>query len=94
MSGVSPPVSGSNLRKEIGGETFVVTSVADPDPDPTFHFDADPDPDLSFQVKAKNLEKCSNRLIFYTFWLVNCKIDADLDQAYHFDAELDPDPIF
>jgi hypothetical protein len=55
-------------------------SVADPnpachfdaDPDPTFHFRADPDP--SFQIKAKTLKKCSNRLIFYTFWLVICKL--------------------
>ncbi len=42
---------------------------ADPDPDPTLHFDADPvtDPDPSFQIKAQNLEKCSNRLLIYTF---------------------------
>ncbi len=39
----------------------------DADPDPTFHFDADPDP--CFQIKAQNLKKCSNRLIFHTFGL-------------------------
>jgi hypothetical protein len=33
----------------------------DADSDPFFHFDTDPDP--SFQIKAQNLEKCSNRLI-------------------------------
>jgi hypothetical protein len=42
------------------------------DPDPIFYFDAvpDPDPDSSFKIKAQNLPKCSNRLIFHTFWLV------------------------
>jgi hypothetical protein len=65
------------------------TSVADPhhldaDPDSTFHFDADPDPachfdadpDPSLQINAQKvtLNKCSNRLIFYTFWLVICKL--------------------
>ncbi len=52
----------------------------DSDPDPFFHFDADPDtnpachfdsdPDPSFQIKtqSQNLEKCSNRLIFHTFF--------------------------
>jgi hypothetical protein len=44
----------------------------DADPDPTFHFAADPDP--SVQVKGRTLEKCSNRLIFHTFWLVICKL--------------------
>ncbi len=38
----------------------------------TFHFDADPDP--SFPIKAQNLEKCKNRLLFHTFWLVICKL--------------------
>ena len=41
----------------------------DADPDPTFHFDGVPD--LSLQIKAQ--KKCSNRLIFHTFWLVICK---------------------
>jgi hypothetical protein len=36
----------------------------DADPDPARHFDADPDPDPSFQLKAQNLEKCSEKLIF------------------------------
>jgi hypothetical protein len=42
-------------RRELSG------SVADPDP--VCHFDADPhaDPDHSFQIKAQNLEKASNR---------------------------------
>ncbi len=74
----------------------------DADPDPTLHFDADPDP--SFQIKAQNLEKkCSNRLIFHTFWLVICKLMRIRIQlitlmriwirtAYHFDA--DPDPTY
>jgi hypothetical protein len=38
------------------------------------------------------LEKCSNRLIFHTFWLVISKIDADPDPAYNFDADPDADP--
>jgi hypothetical protein len=54
---------------------------ADPNPDPACHFDADPDltfhfhaepnldPDLSFQIEAQIMKKCSNRLIFHTFWL-------------------------
>jgi hypothetical protein len=47
------------------------------------------------------MNKCSNRLIFNTFWLVNCKLmliriqlsitrtnaDMDPDPAYHFDAD-------
>jgi hypothetical protein len=61
---------------------------ADPDPYPTFHPDADPDPYSTFhpvwirirvQILAskeglKPLKKCSNRLIFHTFWLVICKL--------------------
>ncbi len=47
---------------------------AEPDQNPTFHFDAEPDPDLSFQIKAQNHDKCSNRLIFHTFWLVISKL--------------------
>jgi hypothetical protein len=46
----------------------------DADPDPTFHFDADPDAYPSFQVKARNLERCSSTLLFPTFWLVICKL--------------------
>jgi hypothetical protein len=54
---------------------MILNSAVDPrhvvaDPDPTFHFDAEPDPDPSFQIKDQNLEKCSNRLIFHTLWLV------------------------
>jgi hypothetical protein len=50
--------------------TTVPTSrVVDPDPDPAFHFDANLDPDSNFQIQA-HLKKCSNRLIFHTFWLV------------------------
>jgi hypothetical protein len=69
------------------------SSVADPhhvdaDPDPTFHFAADPGPDPSFQIKAKTLKKCPNRLLFHTFWLVICKLIPD--PAYHFDADSDP----
>ena len=44
------------------------------DSDQTFHSDADPDPDSSFQIKAKPLKKCSNRLVFPTFWLFICKL--------------------
>jgi hypothetical protein len=33
-----------------------------PNPDPACPFD--PDPDSGFQIKAQNLEKCSNWLIF------------------------------
>ncbi len=45
-------------------------------PDPTFHPDEDPDPfpDPSFQIKAQTLKKCSNRLIFQTFWLIICRL--------------------
>ncbi len=61
-----------------------------PDPDPTFHPDADPDPDPdpSFQMKAQTLEKCSNMLIFPTFFVCHLQIDADPvpDPPYHFDA--------
>ncbi len=45
----------------------------DADSDPTFHPDAEPDPIPSFQIKAL-LKRCSNRLIFNTFWLVICKL--------------------
>jgi hypothetical protein len=47
------------------------------DPDPTFHPDVDPDPDLEIlasKEKLKLLKKCSNRLIFHTFWLLICKL--------------------
>ncbi len=47
---------------------------ADPDPDPTFRSDADPDPSLQINAQKVTLNKCSNRLIFYTFWLVICKL--------------------
>ncbi len=66
------------------------------DPDPNFHDDADPDPDpdASFQIKAQNLEKSSNWLIFHTY-IVAChlQIDAnpDPDPAYHVDADADPE---
>jgi len=60
------------------------------DPDPTFHFDADPDP--SFQIKAQNLKKCSNRPKFTHILACHLQIDADPDPAYHLDA--DPDPTF
>jgi hypothetical protein len=62
------------------------------DPDPNFHPDVDLDPDPKFRRKAQNLEKCLNRLIFHTFWLV-LQIDADPypDLAYHFDADPHPD---
>jgi hypothetical protein len=46
------------------------------DPDPIFHFGAYPYPDPSFQIKSQNLtkiQKCLNRLILHTFWLVICK---------------------
>ncbi len=43
-----------------------------PDLDPNFHSDQDPDPSL--QIKAQTHEKCLNRLIFHTFWLVICKL--------------------
>ncbi len=71
------------------------TSVADPhhfDPDPNpasdsaCYFEADPfdaDPDPTFQTKAQNLEKGSNRLIFYTLWLV-ISIDADPECIHMF----------
>jgi hypothetical protein len=42
----------------------------DADPDPTFYLDADLDP--SFQIRLK--KKCSNRLIFHTFWFVFYKL--------------------
>jgi len=37
---------------------------------PAGHFNAYPEPEPSFQIKSQNLEKCSNRLIFHTFWQV------------------------
>jgi hypothetical protein len=40
----------------------------------SFHFGVDPDLDPSFQIKAQNLEKRSNRLIFHTLWLVIGKL--------------------
>ncbi len=39
-----------------------------------FHFDAHADPDFSLQINVQNFEKCSNRLICHTFWLVICKM--------------------
>ncbi len=45
--------------------------VLDADVDPAFHPDDDPDP--TFQIKAQTHEKCSNRLVFDTFWLGLCK---------------------
>ncbi len=30
--------------------------------------------EASFQIKAQKLKKCSNRLIFHTFWLGICKL--------------------
>jgi hypothetical protein len=78
----------NRIRIRMGDDLLPVrTSVSnlhhmDADPDPAFHFDADPDPtfyieadpytDPSFQIKAQNFEKCSNRLIFHQFWLVIC----------------------
>jgi len=49
-------------------------STYHPDADSGFLFDADPDPDTSFQMKAQTIEKCTNRLIFQSFWLVICKL--------------------
>jgi hypothetical protein len=58
----------------------------DADPDSIYHPVADPDvdPDSNFYLmririlaskkKAQLLTKCSNRLIFNTFWLVICKL--------------------
>jgi hypothetical protein len=48
---------------------------ADVDPDLSFHPDAYPDlnPEPSFQKRLKPLKKCSNRLLFPTFWPVLCK---------------------
>ncbi len=46
----------------------------DPDPDSTIHADAIPDTDPSFKIKARNLKKCSNRLILHIIWLVICKL--------------------
>jgi hypothetical protein len=64
----------------------------DADLDPNFQFDAvpDPDPNPSLQIKAQNLKKFKNRLIFHTFWLVICKlmrIRPDPDPIFQFDAD-------
>ncbi len=48
---------------------------ADADLDLSFNPDAglDLDPDPGFQKRLKLLKKCSNRLVFQTFWPVLCK---------------------
>ncbi len=60
------------------GFFFLSDADANPYPDPTFHPDGvtNVDPYRSFQIKAPTqpLKKCSNRLIFHTFWLVICKL--------------------
>jgi hypothetical protein len=63
----------------------------DVDPDPTFHPDADLDPDPGFKKRIKPLEKCSNRLIFHTFWLDMCKFMRIQIQLINFDADPDAD---
>jgi hypothetical protein len=69
---------------------------AEADPDPTFH----QNPDHIFHIKAQTLKKCSNRLIFHTFWLFICKsmrIRIQLTTLMWsrililFDADQDPD---
>jgi hypothetical protein len=47
------------------------------DADPAFHFDGNPEPDpaiilmlIQLPNKARNLENCSNWLIFHKFWLL------------------------
>ncbi len=57
---------------------------------------------LASKYRLNTLKKCSNRVLFHTFWLVIFNIDADPDPepAYHFDANpdpayyVDPDPTF
>ncbi len=62
----STPVGDPNHFDADQDPIFHFDSDPDPDPvvhfdpDPNVHFDADPDPDPSFQIKAQNLEKCSN----------------------------------
>jgi hypothetical protein len=65
---------------------------ADPDTDPTFHFDAVPDlcPALAAKLRLKTLKKCSNRLIYRTFWLVVCKLMRIRPQT---DKNLTPNPF-
>jgi hypothetical protein len=87
-------------RSDILGSSVADPHHADPDPachfaedpDPACRFDADLDPDPSFQIKAQNLKKCSNRFIFQYIWACHLLIDAVPDPAYHFDA--DPNPTF
>ncbi len=56
----------------------------DAGPDSTYHPGADPDPDPNFQTKAQTSgKKCSNRLIFHTFWIAAWKIDADPDPDFN-----------
>ncbi len=43
---------------------------ANPGQDPACHFEADPDPDPTFNFDAN---KGSNRLIFHTFWKIQCR---------------------
>ncbi len=57
----------------------------DVDLDPTFHYVADPDP--SFQIKAQNLEQCSDMSHIPYILACHLQIDADPDPAYHFDAD-------
>ncbi len=84
---------------------------ADPEPDsdpachfeadlePTFHFETEPDP--SFQIKAQNILKCSNRLIFHAVHFGLSSIWCGSGSWSYFwllglnirSKKLDPDPV-
>jgi hypothetical protein len=66
---------------------------ADPDPDSACHFDADP----SFQIKAQNLEKCSNDKKAHIPFSFACRLQIDAyanPDHYVADPDAEPDPIF
>ncbi len=62
------------------GFIYVPHSVADLDP--------------SFQIKSQHLKKCSNRLIFLTFWPVIHKLMRFRIQLISYQSDADPDPTF
>ncbi len=73
------------LMRSVRGYGFWFLFNADPDPDfylMRMRIGSDFSPWCgsvfrpSFQKRIKPLKKCSNRLIFHTFWLVVCKLYA------------------
>ncbi len=56
----------------------------------------------AYKYRLKNLKRCSNSLIFCTFWPFICELTRiwtriqliSPDPVYHVDADPDPDPTF